>query len=138
VLEARMAQAVANGTECAGIELLESDHLKMMALAHKLCERVRLVDAPREIADLMDNLAAHTREHFACEEMLMDRIGYACVEEQRHEHENMTAWIEEMRTRFWEGTLPVPTLEAVEYLRDWILEHVVHSDQRCFAEAAAH
>lgn len=131
-----MAEPFAAVADCAGVESLESDHIKMMALVNELYDCVRTGAEARKAAALIDELASHIRAHFACEERLLERIEFPGTVEQRHEHENMTAWIEELRSRFWSGTLPVPPAEAVEYLRDWILEHVVRSDQSFLSELA--
>ncbi len=111
--------------------------MTMMALVNELYDSVRGGASPARAAALIDQLSARVRAHFNCEGTLLDRIGYAGAVDERHEHENMTAWLDELRSRFWSGTLPVPPVEAVEYLRDWILEHVARSDQNFLSELAA-
>ncbi|HVZ82229.1 MAG TPA: bacteriohemerythrin [Terracidiphilus sp.] len=132
-----MAKGLAVRMECAGIESLESDHLKMMALANELHDSVCAHAAPEAVAALIDQLAAYTEAHFACEEKLLVQMGSPDAAEHRHEHENMSAWIAEMRMRLKCGSLPVASIEVVGYLRDWILEHVVRSDQSYLSELAA-
>lgn len=107
---------------------------RMLGLANDLCEGVRAGQGRAFMAQRMDELLELMKSQFACEESLLEQTHHARLAAQHHEHENLTEWLQQMRARLADGTLPSPPVEVAGYLRDWLSEHVRRSDQDCLSE----
>lgn len=119
-------------------EGLEAGLRRLLGLANDLCESVRAGCgrgcAERHVARLLEFM----REQFACEERMLEQAHYAGLAVQRHEHQNLVEWLEQMQKRLEAGTLPASESEIAGYLRDWLSEHIHRSDQSYLSELGCH
>jgi hemerythrin-like metal-binding protein len=81
------------------------------------------------VGQTLDELIDYTCYHFGREEGMFDS-GYAEAAEHRSEHANFIAWIKELQSRFVKGSSAAPSLEVVNYLKDWLFNHILGCDQR--------
>lgn len=77
---------------------------------------------------LLEKLVRHTREHFACEEALMQASGYPDLNTHRREHVMLLAELKQFLTSVEEGGLEL-TMESLSALKHWLIAHIVESDQ---------
>lgn len=115
------------------VEALDNDHKQLVEMLNELFDSIR-DGAPRAtMSRRLDELVEYTQQHFAREESLFAIGSYPDAEEHMHEHSNMTAWLREMRARFERGTVAGPSLEAVNFLKDWLFDHILGSDRKYVA-----
>jgi hemerythrin len=46
------------------------------------------------------------------------------------EHVNAVEWVEEIRRKYDEGVSAGLSLEVVDFLKDWLFDHILGSDQK--------
>ncbi len=113
-----------------GVENLDTDHKQLVSMVNELYDGILAGDGRETLGRLLDRLVDYTQYHFAREEELFAEIQYDCAEEHRQEHASMAAWMMEMRTNYRNGTAIAPSLEVMNYLKDWLFDHVISSDQK--------
>ena len=117
-----------------GVETMDAMHAEFL----ELLERIRGCDAG-SFMPLFSEIIAHTQEHFATEEALMEAQGYYGLQEHRGEHENL---LNEMRY-FYEKAKRIPAFGR-SYINDYAFEkfrrHIINIDSQLamFLKEAKH
>jgi hemerythrin len=75
---------------------------------------------------VMSRLNRYTREHFDCEEALMQSCGYPGLEAHRQEHAEFLAKFESLLVK---AIAQEVSIEVTHQLRDWMIDHIVRCDQ---------
>lgn len=76
---------------------------------------------------IFDDLLAYTEYHFQREEVLMVDANYADYEDHKKLHVTFTEYVAKARAAFLQdGQRPVA--ETVEYLTDWLIDHIKKID----------
>jgi hemerythrin-like metal-binding protein len=113
-----------------GVEALDGDHKKLVSLVNQLYDGIKQGGRGEQVNHLLDELKNYTLYHFAREERLLEETGYGEQAAHHHEHSNMVDWVSGLETRWERNQAVSPRLEIVNYLKDWIFDHIVGSDQR--------
>ena len=92
----------------------------------------------QETRCLLDRLVDYTHYHFAHEEELFARTGYPDTAAHRHEHDEMAECMKNTWRRYRNGSIPAPSLEVMNTLKDWLFNHILGSDQRYAPHTKAH
>lgn len=74
-------------------------------------------------------LVSYTQNHFTAEEAALKRTGYPDLERHRAEHQRFAAQVQQFATDFASGKAML-TLEVLNFLRQWLQNHIVGTDQR--------
>lgn len=111
-----------------GVEILDADHKQMIRLLNELHDSIQAGEGKQPVLCLFDKLVESVRNHFAREERLLERTQYAAIAAQKHEHANMIAWMSEARKQFSTSSLATPPLEVMNFLKDWLVDHIEGSD----------
>ena len=112
-----------------GVAEIDDDHRCLLDMLNDLYDAIRQKRNKEMVGKLLEDLVDYTRYHFSREEGMFG-ADYAEANQHRAEQENFVAWITEMRSRFIKGSAAAPSLEVVNYLRDWLFDHILGSDQR--------
>jgi hemerythrin len=112
------------------IEEIDSDHKKIVGMINDLYDGIAAGHGKEVIAGVLETLVSYTRFHFAHEERLFAMTSYADAEAHKVEHEQMTAWVIKTKQAFDSEALPAPSLQVMVYLKDWLFEHIMGSDQK--------
>lgn len=112
-----------------GIQSIDEQHQKLVALINELHAAMLERKAKTVMAHIFDELIEYTKFHFALEEQLFAEHGYP--EEHSHVdgHHRLTQKVIELRQEFDEGNTGV-VLEVMRFLRDWLGDHIVGTDKR--------
>ena len=112
-----------------GVAVLDEDHKKLIAMINELYDAV-LTNHGREVLNgILDRLVAYTSYHFAREEKLMLEAGYAGFEAHKKQHDLMSKWAVQTEFEIHKNLLPAPSLEVLNYLKDWLFDHINGSDK---------
>ncbi|MBK1683476.1 bacteriohemerythrin [Rhodoferax fermentans] len=104
-------------------------HDEIDAQHQQLFKLVNTVLAAKDKATLTACAMAlfkYTREHFAHEEALMQRLDYPAMAAHKAQHESLISRLNEVSARIANGTLDHQVLEV--FLTDWLLNHIANSD----------
>lgn len=113
-----------------GVEVIDSDHKKLLAMANRLYDAIVAGNSKEMLGDLFKELAEYTHTHFRREEAFFERTGYPSAAEHIREHQKLQKWVETTRTQFEKGLLPGPSLEVMNYLKNWLFDHIAGSDRQ--------
>lgn len=125
-----MAFMAWNDRLMTGIEAIDRDHRRLVAMINELYDAIRGAEGQPELSGMLDRLVDYTRVHFAREERLFVTTGYPLAAQHKAEHDGMVAWVTDMQQRYEAGTATAPSLQLMNALKDWLFDHILGSDQR--------
>ena len=111
------------------VALIDEQHQRLLQMLNDLYEAMverRSAEGLRQAIDRMGNYA---REHFVVEEQYMAELDYPDQQQHLVQHARFTRKTQELQDRMATGKL-VLSLEVVSYLRDWLTNHILHTDKR--------
>ncbi len=76
-----------------------------------------------EFRKLFSRLAAHSREHFAEEEALMERSSFPVIEIHKAEHQRVLSELEHIQERMEKGEMELAREYVREQLSAWFVLH---------------
>jgi len=118
-----------------GVKVLDEDHKKMIHMVNELHGAIQAADAMgqmdrQEIEIALHRLQNYTHYHFAREEALLSKTGYANLEDHKQKHQALLDALMEMSARFIGSTDPVAATELMQFMYDWLTHHVNVTDKR--------
>jgi hemerythrin len=112
-----------------GVEEIDDDHKRLLALLNELHEAVEAGAAWDVLDKVLDGLMLYVNYHFAHEEALFARTDYPGYEHHRRQHRALTITVKEIYQDFQEassGTLPQ---QILGFLKNWFYEHILGPDR---------
>lgn len=116
-----------------GVPVIDHQHAELVTLLNRVGDAVKTGQEAGRIMALLDELIALTRHHFATEECLMDRYGYADAIAHRQEHRKLVEDLLGIQRQFDDVSLML-TLQA---LKEWLRKHIHGDDRRLGAALIA-
>jgi len=111
------------------IPSVDLEHREMIGLINECYERMGGDFDAGTVEHFLGEIHAGISAHFALEEQLMRRSGYAEFEAHKEDHEELLDEIRDMMDRFVEN--PVSAIELLrERLSDWFGRHFATFDAR--------
>jgi hemerythrin len=128
-----MAFMVWNDRLMTGIAAIDGDHRKLVAMINELYEAILAGSSEEALHQILDRLVDYTCFHFSREEAFFTQVHYPEEQQHRAEHTRMVEWVKGIHAQVKEGTAIAPSLEVMNYLKDWLFDHILGSDQRYVA-----
>jgi hemerythrin len=113
-----------------GVTAMDREHKELIAILNSLYDAIRAGAAHDSMSETLERLDEYTHFHFAHEEALFAQSAYPDAEKHCLEHANTLAWLAEVRRKYDNGTAAGLSLEVVNYLKDWLFDHILGSDQK--------
>lgn len=111
------------------IKEIDAQHLKLVELINELY-RALLSNNPDDfLGEILDRLVEYAAEHFQTEEDYMRIHGYPEFEPHKKEHEAFVEKIILYHRQYKTGEL-VLSVAIVNFLKDWLKNHIVGSDKK--------
>ncbi|RAU21293.1 hemerythrin [Paramagnetospirillum kuznetsovii] len=112
-----------------GSERMDADHQRLLTLLNRLYDAWHGGEGVDELGWLFDELLAYADTHFAAEEMALKSRNYQRLEKQQTDHIRLKASVIDFRNRYLSGDTPtVLTEEMTQFLKDWLLQHILGED----------
>ncbi|WP_136805237.1 bacteriohemerythrin [Desulfosediminicola flagellatus] len=112
-----------------GVKEMDDQHKKLIAMINRLIEEQHTLTEPETIAELLTGMTDYALEHFRAEEYLMSEYGYENQARQVKSHEEFIA-----RTMdFMSSTEIGPNILSkalLEYLKSWLVGHILNEDMQ--------
>jgi hemerythrin-like metal-binding protein len=89
-----------------------------------------------EVNEVLTRLIAYTKSHFAAEENAMRKTSYPDLLQHTAEHQRLCATVDGFAQQVASGG--TVTVELMNFLRDWLVNHIVKTDTLYSAHLAAH
>lgn len=122
-------------TYSVGVPALDAEHQVLFELIGMLVDSPRPA-SPAIVAEILDALAEYAAVHFEREEAYQHSIGYTGMPDHQEHHRQFSRKFSELQQRFANDPNSVPPDELHRFLREWIVQHVLHEDM-LFARHAA-
>ena len=111
-----------------GVAEMDRQHQKLIDLTNRVYEAMLRGKGNDVLGQVVRELVAYTRSHFAAEEALMTQWGYPSLAEHRGKHEDLVAQVGKLATELEEKKLGM-SVHVVQFLRNWLVEHIQGTDR---------
>ncbi len=111
---------------------LDEQHRAIFDVVDRLAEAISS-GARHEIMGVFSRLVDYAKSHFSWEEAYMEKLGYAGLEAHKLEH---IAFLEEVMAlwqNFLQGDPEAVGRRLLNFLHDWLTEHIGRADRACCA-----
>ncbi|MGE4560064.1 MAG: bacteriohemerythrin, partial [Desulfobulbus sp.] len=112
-----------------GIDSIDRQHHHLVDLINKLHHAMRNRAGKKVLGSTLAELAQYTVEHFQSEEKMMAAAKYPQLEAHKREHEKLVAQVVDFQRRFESGSVTI-TLDLMNFLSDWLINHIKGVDRR--------
>ena len=117
-----------------GVPLLDEQHGQLYSLtdqARKLLKDENMLYKFDELKEILQGLRSYTLSHFTDEENFMAKASYEQLEEHQRLHQSFIDRLDqadEEVSRISLGTQDSILLELLDYLNEWLLQHIQNVD----------
>lgn len=114
------------------VSCFDTEHKSLVGLIDEYFRAIREKRGAQVIDEVLAKLLDYTGSHFAHEEKLMQEYGYPRYHAHRQEHLKMIATVKGFQSMLTEGEKDAGDvlLTFRNFLRDWLLNHIVEEDQK--------
>jgi len=112
-----------------GLDSIDRQHKKLLNLINQLQTAVDYSTGEEFEREALDELVAYTKTHFSFEEGLMKDNDYPDYEPHKAQHEKMVKHVEDVLSEY-EKDHDTAMSNAVEFLKDWLINHINGTDQK--------
>jgi hemerythrin-like metal-binding protein len=129
LLENTMAFIEWNDSLVVGHPKIDEDHKRLVALVCRLYEAMQAGKGNAVCGQILGDLIAYTKTHFAMEEGLMAAAGYPKLAEHRAQHNQLVHDVMDFKARLDGGSTAL-TIGLFKFLKDWLANHIGASDKQ--------
>lgn len=108
---------------------IDAQHEQLVAIINRLHDEMGKGRGREAMARVVHELDDYTRTHFAAEEVLMERHGYPDMAAHKEQHLDFIGALFDMVCKVESGKGSV-SLDALKYLRGWLIGHIGSVDRR--------
>jgi hemerythrin len=114
---------------------IDDQHRALIEAVNVLHDAVAQTDADAVALRTMEFLARYGAVHFAEEEAMLERVGYARLEEHRRQHQQFLEQVEAFRAQISAGGAGLG-YSMSRFLGSWLVNHIMVSDRAYMAAMA--
>lgn len=118
-----------NDTLSVGYRPIDAEHMRLAELVNEFHGDLLAGSSMTLIEAGFQRIIRHAADHFRHEERLMEESGFPDSHNHRLAHQQLEAQIADLLTQIEAGE-PVFTLELVEFLKNWLLNHILTMDKK--------
>lgn len=112
-----------------GVRELDEQHQKLVAMINELHDAMKAGQGKTALAQILQSMAEYTQSHFAAEEKYMTRFQYPEYVDHKLAHQQFIWKVSDFREAFDKGQASL-SLEVMNFLKDWLSQHIVGVDKR--------
>jgi hemerythrin len=121
-----------------GVESLDEDHRKMIAIINELQEGIQAGHKKVVLEQVLDELVEYTQGHFSREEALFAHTDYSGAAMHKSDHMAMIQRVQNLRTRLPDRPVVMLDLELMSFLQSWLVNHIQTTDKKYSAWLNSH
>jgi len=121
-----------------GIEVIDTDHKLLVSLINLLDEAVADGQGKETTGSVLNTLYDYTDYHFAREEKMMQACHYPDLERHKKMHKALKSRVMEIRDDYAKGASAHIELDVLEFLKDWLTDHIMGRDKLYIAAMQEH
>lgn len=111
-----------------GVKTIDGQHSKLFEILNELHDAMKAGQGKSVTGGLLEKLVKYTKEHFSCEERLMEAAGYPDLGKHRAHHEALTRQVGDFMARYQKGEGAV-NVDLLIFVRDWLKNHIQREDK---------
>lgn len=111
-----------------GVKEIDDQHQKLVQLANDLNDAMNQGKGNEVIAKTLKELVQYTIYHFSTEERLMDQHKYSQSAEHKKQHKDLVQTVKTLVAKLDKGDAALTT-EVMNFLREWLTKHILHTDK---------
>lgn len=115
---------------------IDEQHRALIDTFNKLHAAMKQGKGRDEIGPTLTFLKDYTIQHFKDEEGLMLASRYPHAHDHKRVHEDFVRKVDDVVTKFQAGQ-PVMTMQLMDFIEGWLVEHILGEDQRLGQHLAA-
>jgi len=123
-----MALMTWNSKYSVGVKTLDSQHTVLFGLLNDLHAAMLKGQAQSLTGPLLRKLLDYTNTHFSTEEKMLADAGYPGLADHKVKHRALIQKVEGYSVRFEKGEITL-NLHLMNFLRDWLTEHIQRTDR---------
>jgi hemerythrin len=108
---------------------IDDQHRKLIAIINRLHEAMKVGKGREILSDVMAELIDYSDYHFTSEEGLMKKVGHPDIQGHIAEHNHFRQMVRSISDEVKGGNF-VMTLEINEFLREWLVDHMLGTDRK--------
>ncbi len=112
-----------------GIASIDTQHKVIIKILNELHDVVLVNREENKLSDILNELVQYTIYHFDEEEKLMHKYGFIEVKQHKEEHQMFIEKMGSLEEKLAQGH-PFIVFDLIEFLKDWLIEHIMDVDQR--------
>ena len=128
----RWTEALATGNK-----LIDEDHRELVRLANPVLESIALRHSGQVLSTALNELVAHTRDHFSREEAEMKRINFKDIDMHTAEHTTLLKQVQDMQKQLETGR-KIDQMDLYRFLTKWVKDHIRKFDAELAATLETH
>ena len=113
-----------------GVSSIDTEHQRLVSLLNEFYDAVQAGKGKESLGSLFRGLADYTRVHFANEERLFTGAQYPDAAAHKKLHEDLLRQVLELEKKFSAGPSVALSLEAVNFLKGWLINHIQGTDKK--------
>lgn len=107
---------------------IDNQHKKLGEIINELYDAMHEGNSRQELCSIFRSLIENTRTHFSFEEKFMENLNFENLSEHKKEHIRLEQKAKEYYY-LYESKRIALTIEFMEFLLDWLLEHIISEDK---------
>ncbi len=111
------------------IPSIDKQHQKLVSMINELMDAMKSGKGKLVLGDIIQELANYTVEHFNTEEKYFKEFNYPETEQHIKEHREFVNKVSDFKKKFDSGGITL-SVEIMNFLRDWLKNHILGSDQK--------
>lgn len=108
---------------------IDNQHKKLIDLINLLHDSMRMGKGREIMGKVLKDLTEYTVYHFNTEERLFEKHGYTEASRHKREHDDLTKQVMDIKAKFEGGETSI-TIEVMNFLKEWLNNHIRQSDKR--------
>jgi hemerythrin len=109
---------------------LDEQHHSLFSLVNDLHKAILAKHGREEVGHTIDKMIAHTQDHFAAEERLMQACSYPDYQHHKEEHEKLAKQVSEMNRELRKADSDVAPDVLAILVKDWLVGHILNVDKK--------
>ncbi|RUM45353.1 MAG: bacteriohemerythrin [Desulfocapsa sp.] len=112
-----------------GINSIDEQHKVLINLINTLFREMNSGKGRQAVSSALSKLIEYTGSHFAYEENIFDKHNYSGTDAHKEIHRKLVAQVVDFQRQFESGEKDI-SLELMEFLKDWLVQHIKGTDKK--------
>ena len=113
-----------------GIDSIDAQHKKLVSMINDLFDAMKAGHGKEKLGQTLDGLVSYAASHFKYEEQLFAKTAYPDAAKHKQEHDELTKTVLAIQEKMKSGVSFSLSMEVMEFLKSWLVNHILGSDKK--------